>query len=41
MMKGLIDFIVSDDPEAIFLREHFVIRIVPMMNPGLSILNFD
>lgn len=33
MMKGFIDFITSDDPDAATLREHFVFKIVPMLNP--------
>lgn len=33
MMKGLIDFLVSNAPEARALREKFVFKIVPMINP--------
>jgi murein tripeptide amidase MpaA len=33
VMKGLIDFLVSDAPEAKLLRDAFVFTIVPMMNP--------
>lgn len=33
MMKGLIDFLVSSAPEARVLREKFVFKIVPMINP--------
>jgi hypothetical protein len=33
MMKGLIDFLVSNAPEARVLREKFVFKIVPMINP--------
>lgn len=33
IMKGFINFILSEDPEAVALRNHFVIRIIPMMNP--------
>lgn len=33
MMKGLIDFLVSAAPEARALREKFVFKIVPMINP--------
>jgi cytosolic carboxypeptidase protein 2/3 len=32
MMKGLIDFLVSNAPEARALREKFVFKIVPMIN---------
>lgn len=33
MMKGLIDFLVSNAPEARVLREKFIFKIVPMINP--------
>lgn len=33
MMKGLIDFLVSNAPEARVLREKFIFKIVPMLNP--------
>ena len=33
MMKGIIDFLLSGTPEAFVLREKFVIKIVPMLNP--------
>jgi murein tripeptide amidase MpaA len=33
IMKGIIDFLVSSAPEARVLREHFVFKIVPMLNP--------
>lgn len=33
MMKGIIDFLLSDDPEALLLRSHYVFRIIPMLNP--------
>ena len=33
MMKGVIDFLVSNTPEAKALREHFVFKIVPILNP--------
>ena len=33
MMKGLIDFLVGNSAEAIVLREKFVFKIVPMINP--------
>jgi murein tripeptide amidase MpaA len=33
MMKGLIEFLTSCAPEAKALREHFVFRIVPILNP--------
>ena len=33
VVKGLIDFLLSDSPIAQTLRRHYVIRIVPMLNP--------
>jgi hypothetical protein len=33
MIHGVIDFLVSEHPEAIVLRDTFVFQIVPMLNP--------
>lgn len=33
MMHGVLDFLVSDEPEAVVLRENFVFKIIPMLNP--------
>lgn len=33
MMKGVIDFATSDTEEAKQLREQYVLKIVPMLNP--------
>lgn len=33
MMKGLVDFLVSEDPIAKQLRHQYVFKIVPMLNP--------
>ena len=33
MMKGAIDFLLSQAPEAHLLREKMVFKVVPMMNP--------
>jgi murein tripeptide amidase MpaA len=33
VMLGFLDYILSEDPTAVFLRNHFVIRIIPMLNP--------
>jgi len=33
MMKGIIDFLIGNDPKAIELRDKFVFKIVPMLNP--------
>ena len=33
MMKGVIDFLTSNKEEAIILRNNYVIKLIPMMNP--------
>jgi len=33
IMKGIIDFLISSDPKANELRNKFVFKIVPMLNP--------
>jgi murein tripeptide amidase MpaA len=33
MMKGVIDFLISDTTEAKALRDQFVFKIIPMLNP--------
>ena len=33
MMKGVIDFLVGSTPEARALRDHFIFKIVPILNP--------
>jgi murein tripeptide amidase MpaA len=33
IMKGLIDYLVSQTPEAKALRENFVFKIIPILNP--------
>ena len=41
MMKGSIDFLISDDPQAERLRDLFVFYIVPMLNPdGVIVGNY-
>ncbi|OMJ84468.1 hypothetical protein SteCoe_14423 [Stentor coeruleus] len=37
MINGFLKFIVSDDPRAVCLRDHFVFKIVPMLNPDAVI----
>ena len=32
-MQGMIDFLLSEAKEAQFLREKFIFKIVPMLNP--------
>mmetsp|Transcript_29467 Transcript_29467/g.26043 ORF Transcript_29467/g.26043 Transcript_29467/m.26043 type:complete len:89 (-) Transcript_29467:565-831(-) len=38
MVEGILDFLVSDEPEAKELREKFVFKIIPMLNPDGVIL---
>lgn len=33
MMKGVIDFLTSSAPEAVALRDNFVFKIIPILNP--------
>lgn len=33
MMKGVIDFLISDQVEAKILRKNYIFKIVPMINP--------
>jgi len=38
IMEGLIDFLVSSHPKAVFLRQNVIFKIVPMLNPDGVIL---
>lgn len=38
MMKGVIDFLTSNEDEAIFIRKNYVVKLIPMMNPDGVIL---
>ena len=41
VMHGLLDFLTSDDPEAVEMRSHFIFKIVPMLNPdGVQFGNY-
>jgi len=33
LMQGFINFLLSNTPEAAVLRNHFIFKIVPMLNP--------
>ena len=33
LLKGAVEFLLSDAPEAVFLRTHCVIKVIPMLNP--------
>ncbi len=46
MAEGMIDFLLSDDPEASEAKEKFIFNIIPMMNPdgiyhGISRYNLE
>jgi hypothetical protein len=32
MMQGVIDFLLSDSPEADYLRSMYIFKIIPMIN---------
>jgi len=41
MMKGVIEFLVSDDEKALYLRNNYVFKIIPMLNPdGVIVGNY-
>ncbi|CAF4100629.1 unnamed protein product [Adineta steineri] len=41
MMKGLLDFLLSDSADAKLLRDTFVFKIIPMLNPdGVIVGNY-
>mmetsp|Transcript_19847 Transcript_19847/g.29683 ORF Transcript_19847/g.29683 Transcript_19847/m.29683 type:complete len:1390 (-) Transcript_19847:111-4280(-) len=41
VMKGIIQFLTSEDPEAQLLREQVVFKIIPMLNPdGVIVGNY-
>lgn len=41
MMKGLLDFLISDSSDAQILRDVFVFKIIPMLNPdGVIVGNY-
>ena len=33
VIQGLIEFLLSDDPKAVYLRKHYIFKIIPMLNP--------
>ncbi|CAF3391299.1 unnamed protein product [Rotaria sp. Silwood1] len=41
MMKGLLDFLLSDSADAKVLRDNFIFKIIPMLNPdGVIVGNY-
>ena len=41
MMKGVLEFLTSDNDEAIYLRKNYFIKVIPMLNPdGVILGNF-
>ncbi|KAL2094064.1 hypothetical protein ACEWY4_011376 [Coilia grayii] len=41
VMKGIIDFLLSDSPDAKLLRDAFIFKLVPMLNPdGVIVGNY-
>ncbi|XP_077317073.1 cytosolic carboxypeptidase 2 isoform X3 [Lithobates pipiens] len=41
MMKGFLDFILSDSPDAHLLRDMFIFKVIPMLNPdGVIVGNY-
>lgn len=41
MMQGVIEFLVSDDDKAQYLRDTYVFKIIPMLNPdGVIVGNY-
>ena len=41
MMKGVLDYVTSNCPEACELRDKFIFKIVPMLNPdGVIVGNY-
>jgi hypothetical protein len=41
MMKGFLDYITSTDEDAVTLRDHFIFKVIPMLNPdGVIVGNY-
>lgn len=38
MMQGVLEFLISDAPEAVWLRNKYVFKLVPMLNPDGVVL---
>ncbi len=41
MMKGIMEFMTSDHEDAVFLRDNYLIKLIPMLNPdGVVVGNY-
>lgn len=41
MMKGFLDYLLSEEPDAKVLRHHFIFKVIPMLNPdGVIVGNY-
>ena len=41
MMKGVLDYLLGDSPDANLLRESFIFKVIPMLNPdGVIVGNY-
>ena len=41
VMQGVFNFLMSDFEDAVYLRDNFVFKIIPMMNPdGVIVGNY-
>ena len=41
IVEGILNFLVSDEPEAKQLRDKYVFKVVPMLNPdGVVVGNY-
>ncbi|CAL8084403.1 unnamed protein product [Calicophoron daubneyi] len=41
LVKGIVDYLISEDPDAELLRTNFVFKLVPMLNPdGVIVGNY-
>lgn len=36
-IQGFIEFMISDSAEAKYIRDNYIVKIVPMLNPGIYI----
>ena len=41
MMKGFLDYVLSNDSDANTLRDNFIFKVIPMLNPDGVIGKFN